>query len=233
MFNIKIADIVVSIDNKFDFIEKISYDYIVKDDAPEIRVRVSDAEIDKERKSNPDASDAFIESVCIYRQIAQELPKYNAFVLHCASIEYNGSAYCFLGKSGTGKTTHIKLWRSAIGSSVLPINGDKPIIRYIGDTFYVCGTPWGGKEMLQRNVMIPLKGLCELSQSDANAISRIDKQKALSFLLKHSFIPENKQNFENTVLLISNITEKVPVWHLKCNISKDAALTSFNEMVKE
>ncbi len=233
MFNIKIADIVVSIDNKHSFIEKISKDYIVTNLTPDILVSVSESELEKEREFNTSSSEAFIESVCIYRKIAQELPKYNAFVLHCAAIEYDNSSYCFLGKSGTGKTTHIRLWRSAIGDSVLPINGDKPIIRYINDEFYVCGTPWGGKEMLQRNVMIPLKGLCELSQDKENSISKLSKQKALGCLMSHVFIPNDKQHLENTFSLIAKIVDKIPMRHLNCNISEEAALISFNEMTKE
>jgi len=43
--------------------------------------------------------------------------------LHASTIAVHGSAVCFSAGSGTGKTTHTRLWREVF-SGVQVINGD-------------------------------------------------------------------------------------------------------------
>ena len=48
--------------------------------------------------------------------------------MHGAVIEYEGNGYMFSADSGTGKTTHILLWRKFLGDKVKIVNGDKPFL---------------------------------------------------------------------------------------------------------
>lgn len=231
MFVIKIAGLKIAINNKHEYIYNICKNYVVDDNDYSFIVSVSDAEMTEERMaSGSNNSDGYIESICIYRNIALQLPKYDAFVIHCAAIEVDGSAYCFAAKSGTGKTTHIKLWRKTFGEKVHIINGDKPIMRLFENEIMVCGTPWGGKENLHANVMIPLKAVCFIYQNPVNTIKQITPHEALGKLLQQAFIPKNPDEAAKTIDLIGKLLEKTPMWSLGCNISSEAALTSYNAM---
>ena len=42
-------------------------------------------------------------------------------------ISFDGQGIAFAAPSGTGKTTHIKLWQRLYGDRVEIINGDKPL----------------------------------------------------------------------------------------------------------
>ena len=64
--------------------------------------------------------------------------------LHGSCIVYKGKAVLFLGESGTGKSTHTRLWRENIAGSKL-LNDDSPIVRYEEGGVWVYGSPWSGK----------------------------------------------------------------------------------------
>ena len=231
MFIIKIAGLNIAIENKYEFVFDICKNYVVDECDFSFKVTVSDSEMEAERNaSGHEFSDGYIESVCIYRNIALELPKYDAFVMHCASIEVDGLAYCFAAKSGTGKTTHIKLWRRTFGEKVHLINGDKPIMRFIDGKLFVCGTPWCGKENLNNNVMVPMKSICFIYQNSFNTIKEIDSHEALGKILQQAFIPKSTELASLTIDLIGKMIEQTPMWSLGCNISEEAASTSYNAM---
>ena len=231
MFIIKIAGLNIAIENKYEFVFDICKNYVVDECDFSFKVTVSDSEMEAERNaSGHEFSDGYIESVCIYRNIALELPKYDAFVMHCASIEVDGLAYCFAAKSGTGKTTHIKLWRRTFGEKVHLINGDKPIMRFIDGKLFVCGTPWCGKENLNNNVMVPMKSICFIYQNPFNTIKKIGSHEALGKILQQAFIPKSTELASLTIDLIGKMIEQTPMWSLGCNISEEAASTSYNAM---
>lgn len=230
MFTIEIAKLKIRIDNRFDFVQRHCNDYIVDSDIFDFSVSVSDREMLAEKNiSTSSLSDGFIESVCIYRNIARELPKYNAFVLHSAAIENDGFAYCFAAKSGVGKTTHISLWREVYPNSKI-INGDKPIVRFFDDHPYVCGTPWGGKENLQSNVIFPLRSICFLQRAEICNIEPIQPHTALTLILQQIYI--DKTNADATLDLLNKLLNNTDLWSLRCNISSFAATLSFETMSK-
>ena len=106
-FVIKVAELNVLINTRFDRLLAICKDYVVDTDDYDISVSVSDADIMRERDiSEGEFSDAYLESVCMYRNLCLQLPKYGAFLLHASCIEVDGVAYAFSAPSGTGKSTH-------------------------------------------------------------------------------------------------------------------------------
>lgn len=234
MFIIKIAELRILIENRYDFVRTVCDSYIVDGEDFAFRVSVSDIEMETERGlSGEQFSEGFIESVCIYRCIARELPRYNAFVMHCAAIEYDGSAYCFAAKSGVGKTTHISLWKKIFGDKVRYINGDKPIFRFINGKIFVCGTPWGGKEGLHSNVIFPLGSICFIERSETNEINEISSLEALNKLLNQVFLPDNQEFKIKTIDFIGELLRQIPIYNLKCNISDEAALIAFEKMTNK
>jgi hypothetical protein len=234
LFVIEIAGLKISIENRYDFVKTVCKNYIIDCVDFDFSVSVLDNDLERERElSGGRFSDGFIESVCIYRCIARELPKYDAFVMHCAAIEHDGAAYCFAAKSGVGKTTHITIWKKIFGDRVNIINGDKPIFRFIGDEIYVCGTPWGGKEGLHSNTRASLGSICFIERAENNKIQQIDSLSALNRILPQVFIPYDNEKKIKTVDMVAKILKDTPIFNLECNVSDEAAKVAFEAMTKK
>ena len=229
--DIILSDLKVNIEHKYDYMTEFCKDYIASFDAADIVAKADDDAIAKEKEMVPLAPIESCESLCIYRAIAEKLPQFNRFVFHGAAIEYQNSAYLFTAPSGTGKTTHINLWHKYLGDKVQIINGDKPIIS-IDDDITVYGTPWAGKEGYQRNAKAPLKAICILKQSKTNGIVRIDHSDAINHLMRQVYMPHNATSLSSTLALLGKMIEKIPVYELSCDISKEAFDTSFGEMTR-
>ena len=71
---------------------------------------------------------------CGFRAFAEQLPHYNAFVLHSATFDVSGVGVAFAAHSGTGKTTHMMLWQKLLGERMTIVNGDKPIVRFFDES---------------------------------------------------------------------------------------------------
>ena len=148
----------------------------------------------------------------------------NTALFHSATVSFEGKGYMFLGKSGTGKSTHARLWLKHINGVEL-MNDDNPAVRIKTDgTAVVYGTPWSGKTPCYKNVSAPLGGIVLLSQAPYNKITRLNGIGAYAAIVPSisgkrwdSRIADGLHETEN--MLASNI----PVWHLDCLPDADAA----------
>lgn len=50
-----------------------------------------------------------------YRKIAEKLVQYDVMLFHGSAVAVDGIGYLFTAKSGTGKSTHTRLWREYFG----------------------------------------------------------------------------------------------------------------------
>ena len=230
-FDILLADLKVNIKCKYDYLYNFCKDYICDGDKTDIYAVSNEDDIAKEKLSVPTAPIQACESLCVYRTIAEQLPAFDRFVFHGAAIEYGGKAYLFTAPSGTGKTTHINLWKQYIGDKVDIINGDKPIIK-AGNVSTVYGTPWAGKEGYQRNASAPLKAICILKQGEENKITKLELAEAVNHLMRQVYLPSDPSALSKTLELLGKMIENTPVYLLECDISKQAFETSFNQMAK-
>lgn len=233
MFKIKIADIVVEIDNVHKHIEYVCKDYLCECDGCDFKVVTSKKAIDEERmrlKDQEKYTDAYVENICIYRQICLNLLKYDAFVMHAAVIGVDDFAYAFTAKSGTGKSTHISLWKQLLGDKAYVINGDKPILRFIDGKLFVYGTPWCGKEMWNTNTKAELKGLCFIERGEENKIEKMPLSDTATLIIKQILIPDNSFEVIKTFELVDKMLKSIASWKLKCNVSLEAAMIAYNAM---
>jgi len=210
---------------------RLCKDYIADFEKSDITAVTDENAVLKEKEMVPAAPIETCESLCIYRAIAEQLPQFDRFVFHGAAIEHGGNAYLFTAPSGTGKTTHINLWKKYLGNNVNIINGDKPIIN-VADNPIIYGTPWAGKEGYQRNVSAPLKAICILKQGKTNNITRLKTADALNHIMRQVYMPHNVQALSKTLALIGKIIENIPVYMLECDISEEAFRTSYEELTK-
>ena len=151
-------------------------------------------------------------------------------LFHAAVVSHEGKGYMFLGPSGTGKSTHARLWLKYIDGTAL-VNDDNPVVRLASDgSPVVYGSPWSGKTPCYRNVNYPLGGIVLLSQAPYNKIHRLSGIHAYASLVASisgkrwdSRVADGLHATENA------LATNVPVWHLECLPDEEAAqLCSLN-----
>jgi hypothetical protein len=150
-------------------------------------------------------------------------------LLHAAILAYDGAGYAFLGRSGTGKSTHTGLWIKHLEGAKI-VNGDKPILEYTKDGFVAYGTPWMGKEGLGENTSIVLKGLCFLEQAKENSVTRLSPAEAASRIFGQILFPEDEENVTKTLELTDILVTETPCYLLKCTISEEAVQKSYEAL---
>ena len=144
-------------------------------------------------------------------------------LFHSSVVSHNGYGYMFLGKSGTGKSTHSRLWLKHIPDTEL-VNDDNPVVRQISDGIYVFGSPWSGKTPCYRNVSYPIGGIVELSQAPFNKIRRLRPLEAYAALVPSiSGKRWDKQVAEGLHETEDLMAGQVAVWHLQCLPDEQAA----------
>lgn len=132
MFCVKIAEVLVAVENRYAFTERLCVGYIanVSPDECSFSVSATPEEIATENSDEGAFSPAYCESLALYRKICTRMLDYDAFLLHAAVVSYRGRGFAFAAKSGTGKSTHVAQWMRALGDDVTVVNGDKPILRW-------------------------------------------------------------------------------------------------------
>lgn len=219
----------IKIETKSDNILKRLKPYITSDQSYDFVVKASEDDIKYEHTLATDVSNDMLENTALFRQICKKvLEKYNGMFLHCASIKYNGKAYLFTAPSGTGKTTHIKLWIEHMGNRVEVINGDKPILRRKDNEIIVYGTPWQGKENYGSNINAPLGGIFLLRRAEKNTVTKATAKESLPFLLSQTLRLNKKENMIKIFEMLEYIVKSTPIYNLNCNMDKQALDTALS-----
>lgn len=154
--------------------------------------------------------------------------------VHSSVIVCGGKAVLFLGESGTGKSTHTRLWlKNVVGSRLL--NDDSPIVRLIGGIPTCFGSPWSGKTNCYVNEYYPIAAIVRLRQAPFNRIERLDKLSAFGALYPScppSFAFEERLT-DSVCSTISAILKEVPVYMLDCLPNNAAAELVFSELFND
>lgn len=154
--------------------------------------------------------------------------------VHSSVVTYNGKAVLFLGESGTGKSTHTRLWRENIDGVSL-LNDDSPILKITDKKIYVYGSPWSGKTPCYRNEKAELVGIVRLSQAPYNKIKPLGVIDAFSALYPSCPPAFANDNFLSGLVcsIVSEILNRVDVWHLECLPNRESAELSFNTIFQK
>ena len=220
----RIADLNIGVKNHSDFTKKYMKDYLTDSADFDFTVEVTKEMIEKEKEIVVEpVSEPYYEITAILREICKVvLENFNGFFFHCSCLCYNNEAYVFTAPSGTGKSTHSRLWREFLKDKVTMINDDKPIVRMIDDVFYIYGTPWDGKHRISNNIKAPIKAIYYLHQSEENRVEKCDPISALSKLLSQTVLPDNKAVMNHLLDMLEKMVYTTNVYDLYCNISYDA-----------
>ena len=190
----------------------------------------SEAERQIEGLSPHHFSDPYLETLAVYRKIAEKMPDYGVVLFHGSCIAVDGIGYLFTAKSGTGKSTHTRLWRELLKDRAVMVNDDKPLIRIDENGAVVYGTPWDGKHRLSTNTSVPLKALCVLERGIENRIEWITKREAYPMLLQQVYRPYDRAAMAKTLELIDRLADSVDLWKMQCNMDIEAAEIAYSAM---
>lgn len=205
MFCVQLAGVLIAVEARYAFTERLCVDYIVDASPNECDFAVSATPEEVAAENDEGAfSLAYCESLALYRKICTRMLEYDAFLFHAAVISYAGRGFAFAAKSGTGKSTHIAQWIRALGDNVTVVNGDKPIVRWqsgegstaeagaVPDktpdgqhtdtscdrpsgTFVAYGTPYNGKEGWGQNASVPLRAVCFIERCQPGETDRLSR----------------------------------------------------------
>ena len=239
-FTIKMAEKNIGITAINGYVREYCRNYLTEDKADfEIAVNSSDIEFERERSAAEDKkegipirqySDSYLETLAVYRKIADRMLDYDTILFHGSVIAVDGIGYLFTAKSGTGKSTHTRLWREMLGERAVMVNDDKPLISLSKSCITVYGTPWDGKHHLSTNIGVPLKAVCILERAEENHIDGITKANAYSMLVQQVYKPFAPQKLIKTLQLIDRLSENVKLYRLGCNMNPQAAEISYKAM---
>ena len=192
-------------------------DAAISPDWSEIEAYVHPALFTKMRFMNPFMELLFYNTCLLHKSI----------VLHAAAIEYNGGGIVVSAPAGTGKSTHCDLWTENYGAEY--INGDRPLLRIVGDEPVVCGTAWSGTASIYKNVRVPLTAIIFIEQHPENIIEKLDIVPALQKMIPRCFLPYHDRDFMALAMdNVEAVITRADCYLLKCTPDLEAA-----ELVKK
>ena len=153
---------------------------------------------------------------------------FDTLMVHASVIRHADGGYMFLGRSGTGKSTHSRLWLNHIEDTCL-LNDDNPVIRLVDGVAYIYGTPWSGKTPCYKNEVVPLKAVVRLSQAPYNKISRFAPLQAFASLMPAcSCMRWDGNSVSYLHKTVEKVIGQVPGYHMECLPDEDAARVCHN-----
>ena len=201
----------------------------------------ADIALEREKSAREDAleglppreySDAYLETIALQRKLAEAFFDHDILLFHGSVVAVDGEAYLFTAKSGTGKSTHTRLWREMLGERAVMVNDDKPFLEIRDGGIIVHGSPWNGKHGLGINLSVPLKAICILERGEENQIRPITAQHALPMLVQQSNRPQDPAKMPKYLELLDKLAKNVEFYHLKCNMHPEAAKVAYEALRK-
>lgn len=177
-------------------------------------------------------TDPFLERAAIQRAFAEFLFDFGILLFHGSAVAVDNEGYLFTAHSGTGKSTHTRLWKQVFGERAVIVNDDKPFLELTETGILLHGSPWSGKHGLDANICVPLKGLCILERGTENTIRPATADEALGMLQKQAYRPINMEKEAEFLSLTHRLVALVSLWKLSCTKEQAAAQIAYNTMHK-
>lgn len=134
---------------------------------------------------------------------------------HGVLMEYEGNGIIISAASGTGKTTHARLWRDL--RRALIINGDRAVCAKTAEGWTGYGLPWSGTSGEQINRSVAIRALVVLRRGETNEAHRISALEAFHQVFAHVLYPSwDKALTEKMMDLLESFLRDVPIFLLSC-----------------
>lgn len=235
-FFARIAGLDWEIEARYPLMRTMCEDYLIPSSgarpvSPCIAPKDDDIAFERAKSENGDAySDTYLETLAVLRSMAEQAPRFGRVLFHGVALEFCGMAYLLCAPSGTGKSTHAKLWRSHLGKDVRILNGDKPFVGSpagvqecdASTSIVAYGSPWMGKEGWGANASAPLGGICMLGRAngDRPCAAHVDPARVLPLLSTSVYMPQNPVARIGVAQAIDAISRTVPVFEARVAIDE-------------
>ena len=153
-------------------------------------------------------------------------------LMHASVIRHQGKGYLMTAPSGTGKSTHTRLWYDNIPGCDL-MNDDNPVVRIVDGQAIVYGSPWSGKTRCYRNIQAPIGGIVRIQQRPENSIRALSPLEAFSnFLPAISNMKWDKRVYKGICDGIAELIRLCGMYELGCLPDAAAAHLCHDTIVK-
>ena len=151
--------------------------------------------------------------------------------IHASCTIKDGKGFLFLGKSGTGKSTHSSLWIKNIPGAWL-LNDDNPVIRIVDGVPRVYGTPWSGKTPCYINDDYPVGAVVRIKQAPYNVITKMSLMEGFASLYSSSSgLRAIKWVADGLFETVSTVVQKVPCYLMECLPDDEAAIVCSKDVL--
>ena len=146
---------------------------------------------------------------------------FDAFMFHSSVLSLGGRGLLFSGVSGIGKSTQADLWKKYENAEI--INGDRAVIRLVGDEWIVYGNPASGSSDICLNSEARLETVVFLKQGKTNTVREINKIDSFMRLFSQITCGTRKGNDgEKIVSLAEKLAQDIKILELECTVSREA-----------
>lgn len=156
--------------------------------------------------------------------------QHDGMMLHASAVAMDGRAYLFSGPCGMGKSTHSDLWKQTFGDAAAVFNDDKPALRRLDGRWYAYGTPWCGKDGINRNMKVPLAGICFLEQGEENRIRAVSHAEAVGKILGQTTFRLWPKAMDLLLTQMDALIREIPIFELTNRPEEAAARLSYETM---
>lgn len=226
-----LAGITVAFEHRYPYFERLMRQYRASG-RPTVSVSVSEEEIRRETEGTrglpphlPEEAHAAVrEALALYRKFSEALPFLEGFFLHAALFEVEGEGVAVVAPSGTGKSTHLALWRQLLGDRLTVVNGDKPLLRRApGGGFLGYGTPFCGKEGWHTNTAVPVRHLLFLERASCDRMTPLTPEEAFPLLFRATLPPEDEDALALVLPLLHDLLSSVKLLRAEVTMNLTAA----------
>lgn len=225
----ELADVAVRAIYREAYLQELCREYETEKE-PELTVEVTQEDVAGEKSKETQYPYGYLESLAFYRRFCEAAVEKNILLFHSSVVAVDGQAYVFTAPSGTGKSTHTSLWREVFKERAVMINDDKPLFKIEENTVWAYGTPWDGKHRISTKTKAEIRAVCILERGAQNSIEKCDFTDAYPLILNQTYRPDEERGMKKTLELVDKLMHLVPVYRMKCNISREAAVMAYNAM---
>ncbi len=159
---------------------------------------------------------------------------HNTLLLHASAILKDGRAHLFIGKSGTGKSTHSRMWLESFTDAEL-LNDDHPVVRrHDSGEVIAYGSPWSGKTRCYRNLSAPLAAIVRIKRAPENCLKRLSPIKGYASVMTSCTGAQwSAELAEAKVRSLESIITRVGCYEMECLPNNDAAHCCYETLCTE
>jgi len=151
---------------------------------------------------------------------------------HGVLLEYRNLGIVISAPSGTGKTTHARLWRDLKGAHI--INGDNAVCVMNEGIWHGCGVPWSGSSGEQIAASVPIKAMVVLERGSSNHCRQITGFEAFHAAYENTVCERWDRHHLDVILsLLEQFLQDVPVYRLSCLPDADAVETLYRAIFRK